>query len=83
MKKSFHGTGTRFCIGVGNGLDALTLTLRAWKELGKIKEGDEVIVPANTYVPRFCASRKTGSMPVLVEPDLATCNISPALVRQR
>lgn len=41
-------TGSRHCIGVANGLDALILTLRAWKELGKLKEGDEVIVPANT-----------------------------------
>ena len=38
--------GSKYCIGVANGLDALTLTLRAWKELGKLKEGDEVIVPA-------------------------------------
>ncbi len=42
--------GTSYCIGVGNGLDALTLTLRAWKELGRLSEGDEVIVPANTYI---------------------------------
>lgn len=74
--------GTRFCIGVGNGLDALTLTLRAWKELGKIKEGDEVIVPANTYIATILAITENRLTPVLVEPDLATYNISPMLVRQ-
>ena len=42
--------GVDNCIGVANGLDALTLTLRAWKELGKLKDGDEVIVQANTYI---------------------------------
>ena len=47
--------GTKHCIGVGNGLDALILTLRAWKELGKLKEGDEVIVPANTYIATILA----------------------------
>lgn len=45
--------GAKYAIGVGNGLDALTLTLRAWKELGKLKEGDEVIVPANTPILSF------------------------------
>ena len=47
--------GTKHCIGVANGLDALTLTLRAWKELGKLKAGDEVIVPANTYIASILA----------------------------
>ena len=42
--------GVKNCIGVANGLDALSLTLRAWKELGQIKKGDEVLVPANTYI---------------------------------
>ena len=42
--------GTKYCVGVGNGLDALSLVLRSWKELGVIKEGDEIIVPANTYI---------------------------------
>lgn len=74
--------GTRFCIGVGNGLDALTLTLRAWKELGKIKEGDEVIVPANTYIATILAITENRLKPILVEPDLATYNISPALIRR-
>ena len=42
--------GSKYCIGVGNGLDALSLTFRAWKELGMLKDGDEVIVPSNTYI---------------------------------
>lgn len=74
--------GTQFCIGVGNGLDALTLTLRAWKELGKIKEGDEVIVPANTYIASILAITENRLIPILVEPDIETYNISPALIRQ-
>lgn len=69
--------GTQFCVGVGNGLDALTLTLRAWKELGRLKEGDEVIVPANTYIATILAITENRLTPVLVEPDLETYNISP------
>ncbi len=69
--------GTRHCIGVANGLDALTLTLRAWKELGKLKEGDEVIVPANTYIASVLAITENRLKPVLVEPDATTFNLCP------
>lgn len=69
--------GSNHCIGVANGLDALTLTLRAWKELGKLKEGDEVIVPANTYIASILAITENRLKPVLVEPDLSTYNICP------
>ncbi|MCL4124751.1 UNVERIFIED_CONTAM: hypothetical protein GTU68_051060, partial [Idotea baltica] len=69
--------GSKHCIGVANGLDALTLTLRAWKELGTIKEGDEVIVPANTYIASILAITENRLVPVLVEPDEATYNLSP------
>jgi dTDP-4-amino-4,6-dideoxygalactose transaminase len=69
--------GTKHCIGVANGLDALTLTLRAWKEMGKLKEGDEVIVPANTYIASILAITENRLVPVLVEPDMATYNICP------
>ena len=69
--------GTKHCIGVANGLDALILTLRAWKELGKLKEGDEVIVPANTYIASILAITENRLVPVLVEPDMATYNICP------
>lgn len=68
--------GTRHCIGVANGLDALTLTLRAWKELGELKDGDEVIVPANTYIASILAITENRLIPLLVEPDEATFNLS-------
>lgn len=70
--------GTEHCIGVANGLDALTLTLRAWKELGKLNEGDEVIVPANTYIASILAITENRLKPILVEPDEATFNLCPA-----
>ncbi len=70
--------GSEHCIGVANGLDALTLTLRAWKQLGKLKEGDEVIVPANTYIATILAITENRLKPVLVEPDVQSFNISPA-----
>ena len=69
--------GVKFAIGVANGLDALILTLRAWKELGKLKDGDEVIVPSNTYIASILAITANNLAPVLVEPDLATYNIDP------
>ncbi|BBI60613.1 hypothetical protein HSBAA_19190 [Vreelandella sulfidaeris] len=68
---------SKHCIGVANGLDALTLTLRAWKELGKLKEGDEVIVPANTYIASILAITENRLKPVLVEPDEQTYNLCP------
>jgi dTDP-4-amino-4,6-dideoxygalactose transaminase len=74
--------GTKHCIGVANGLDALTLTLRAWKELGRLREGDEVIVPANTYIATILAITENRLTPVLVEPDIDTYTISPKLMRQ-
>lgn len=69
--------GTKHCIGVANGLDALTLTLRAWKEMGKLKEGDEVIVPANTYIASVLAITENRLVPVLVEPNSLTYNLCP------
>ena len=69
--------GTEFAIGVANGLDALILTLRAWKELGKLKEGDEVIVPSNTYIASILAISANNLTPILVEPCVDSCNIDP------
>jgi dTDP-4-amino-4,6-dideoxygalactose transaminase len=69
--------GSEHCIGVANGLDALTLTLRAWKELGKLKEGDEVIVPSNTYIASILAITENRLQPVLVEPDPLSYNLCP------
>ncbi|ELL9332090.1 DegT/DnrJ/EryC1/StrS family aminotransferase [Vibrio fluvialis] len=68
--------GTKYAVGVANGLDALTLVFRAWKEMGKIKEGDEVIVPANTYIASILAITENRLVPVLVEPDINTYNLS-------
>ena len=65
--------GTEYCIGVGNGLDALYLALKA---LG-IGPGDEVIVPSNTYIATALAVTYTGATPVFVEPDIRTFNIAP------
>lgn len=70
--------GKRACVGVGNGLDALTLMLKTSFILGRLAEGDEVIVPANTFVATVLAVRAAGLVPVLVEPDPETCNLDVA-----
>lgn len=75
-------TGTRYCVGCGNGLDALTLILRAYIEMGFMAEGDEVIVPANTYVASILAVTRNGLKPVLVEPDINTLQIDDTLVEK-
>ncbi|MFT3742526.1 MAG: DegT/DnrJ/EryC1/StrS family aminotransferase [Gammaproteobacteria bacterium] len=67
---------TRYCVGVGNGLEALELILRAYD----IGAGDEVIVPSNTYIATWLAVTYVGATPVPVEPDLQTYNINPALI---
>lgn len=74
--------GTKYAIGVANGLDALTLVLRAWKELGKIKAGDEVIVQANTYIASVLAITENGLVPILVEPDENSYNLSVKNIKQ-
>ncbi|QWL65350.1 DegT/DnrJ/EryC1/StrS family aminotransferase [Aeromonas jandaei] len=72
--------GTKHAIGVANGLDALALVLRAWKELGKLKVGDEVIVQANTYIASVLAITENDLVPVLVEPSPDTYNLDPDIV---
>ena len=74
--------GTRHCIGCGNGLDALTLIFRAYMELGVMQEGDEVIVPANTYIASILAITENRLKPVLVEPSIDTLQIDDALIEQ-
>ena len=69
--------GTKHCIGVGNGLDALVLIFKAYIHLGKLEKGDEVIVPANTYIASILAVLQADLVPVLVEPRLETYNINP------
>lgn len=70
--------GTKYCIGVGNGLEALTLILKAYG----IGEGDEVIVPSNTYIASALAVSYVGAKPVFVEPILETYNINPQLIEK-
>jgi dTDP-4-amino-4,6-dideoxygalactose transaminase len=74
--------GTKHAIGVASGLDALILILRAYKELGRLNEGDEVIVPANTYIATILAITENRLRPILVEPEVETYNLSPDLVEQ-
>ena len=68
--------GTKYCVGVGNGLDALMLSLKAFG----IGKGDEVIVPSNTYIATALAVTYVGAKPVFVEPDIRTYNIDPNLI---
>ena len=74
--------GTRYCIGCGNGLDALTLIFRAYLEMGVMQRGDEVIVPANTYIASILAITECGLKPVLVEPSWETLQIDDMLIEQ-
>lgn len=74
--------GTPHCIGVANGLEALTLIFRACIELGWMAEGDEVIIPANTYIASILAVSENRLTPVFVEPDAATCNLDPRRVAE-
>ena len=74
--------GVRHCIGVANGLDALRLIMKAWIETGEMKEGDEVIVPANTYIASILAITDNRLKPVLVEPDMTTYNLDLKLVER-
>lgn len=74
---------TKYCIGVGNGFDALVLIFKGYIELGKLKKGDEVIVPANTYIASILAILQADLIPVLVEPKLETYNINPDLIPEK
>lgn len=74
--------GTRYAVGCANGLDALRLIFRAYIELGQLRPGDEVIVPANTYIASILAVTDCGLTPVPVEPDARTLNLNTALLRQ-
>ena len=74
--------GTKYCVTCGNGLDALCLILRAYIELGLLKEGDEVIVPANTYIATILSITENHLIPILVEPDINTLEIDDQLIEQ-
>ncbi|MHB9141132.1 MAG: DegT/DnrJ/EryC1/StrS family aminotransferase [Paludibacter sp.] len=74
--------GTNYCVGVANGLDALRLILRAYIELGIMHQGDEIIVPANTYIASILAITDNQLIPVLVEPSIDTFQIDDTKIEQ-
>lgn len=71
--------GTKHCIGVANGLDALNIIIKAYG----FSQGDEIIVPANTYIASILAITQNGCTPILVEPDIKTYNINPELIEEK
>lgn len=75
--------GVKYCIGVSNGLDALRLIFEAYKILGKLQVGDEVIIPANTYIATILAVNSVGLKPILVDPTEETFNIDPAKIKRK
>lgn len=77
-----HYIGTRHCVTCGNGYDALWLMLRAYKELGRLRDGDEVIVAANTFIATILAISENGLKPRLVEPSADTLEIDDRLIEQ-
>lgn len=74
--------GTAHAIGVGNGMDALTLILRGYRALGRLHEGDEVLVPGNTFIASFLAISENRLRPVPLEPEAASFNLDPAQVER-
>ena len=74
--------GVKYAIGVSNGLDALRLIFRAYIEIGIMQKGDEIIVPANTYIATILAISDNGLIPVFVEPDINTYNLDISLIEQ-
>ena len=76
-------TGAKNAIGVANGLDALRLILRGYIEMGVMKKGDEILVPANTYIASILAISDNGLVPMLVEPDLNTYNIDVDKIEEK
>jgi dTDP-4-amino-4,6-dideoxygalactose transaminase len=75
--------GVKYATGVANGLDALILILRAYKELGIMKDGDEVIVPSNTYIASILAISQNNLVPVLVEPEVDTYLLDPSKIEEK
>lgn len=84
FEKNFaHYCQSKYCIGVGNGFDALTLIYKGYIQLGKMQKGDEVIVPANTYIASILSIIQADLVPVLVEPKLETYTIDPNLITEK
>ena len=73
----------KYCIGVGNGFDALVLIFKGYIQLGKLQKGDEVIVPANTFIASILAILEADLVPVVVEPKLETYNLNPDLIPEK
>ena len=74
---------SKYAVGTGNGLDSLTLILRAYKEMGFIKEGDEIIVPSNTFIASILAISENNLVPVLVEPEINSFLIDPSKIIEK
>lgn len=75
--------GVKYTIGLANGLDALRLILKAYIEIDQMQEGDEIIVPANTYIASILAISDNQLKPVLVEPNIDTCNIDIEKIEEK
>lgn len=75
--------GVKHCIGVGNGLDAMVLIFKAHIQMGNLQKGDEIIVPANTYIATILAILQADLVPILVEPDGQTYNLNPKLIEEK
>ena len=73
---------TQYCVGVANGLDALTLIFKAYIQLGKLSTGDSVLVPANTYIASILSIINAGLKPVLIEPDIETYNLTSKQIKE-
>ncbi len=84
FEKNFANyVGTQYCVGTANGLDALNLIFKGYKELGILQNGDEVMVPANTFIASILAISENNLTPILVEPDLETYNLNPNLIEEK
>lgn len=84
FEKEYAGfIGTDHCISVGNGLDALRLIFKAYIEMGIMSEGDEIIVPANTYIATILAITDNRLVPILIEPEIETYNIDPYRLEEK
>lgn len=75
-----HYCGTKYCVGTASGLDALTIILKSFIEIGKLKKGDEVLVPANTFIATILSVIHAGLHPVFIEPDEHTYNINTSKI---
>ncbi len=83
FERKFAGyCGTEFCVGVANGLEALTLIFKSYIALGRLRPGDKVIVPANTYIASVLSISEAGLVPVLTDPDSLTSNLSASSVER-